>query len=250
MNFNWKDFLIFKLVNVLFLDTTHLNNTDTAPFLKGCSILAIWTWSSLSCEIIVTSIWLEYARDRVPDPFCQRLYSNGVYCLSGLGLLFCRVIPPCICPGRQMRLFTIISCHATYAFYLKSLFGDTILMEILTLAKTSNFTFTFSFISYLTKAGSVIHTASVIGSWNHLQFRSSLLINGHTPLSLSRVILCCAEKKMMGWWYVLDDHDTRHYFYMRWSHYQSQYFICVTIIILNIVIIRVSTFYCTIWSCQ
>ena len=101
---------------------------------------------------------------------------------------------------------------------------QTILMEILTLAKTSNFTFTFSFISYLTKAGSVIHTASVIGSWNHLQFRSSLLINGHTPLSLSRVILCCAEKKMMGWWYVLDDHDTGHYFCMR-SHYQSQYFI-------------------------
>ena len=131
MNFNWRDFLIFKLVNVLFLDTTHLNNTDTALFLKGCSILAIWTWSSLSCEIIVTSIWLEYARDRVPDPFCQRLYSNGVYCLSGLGLLFCRVIPPCICPGRQMRLFTIISCHATYAFYLKSLFGVIILMEIL-----------------------------------------------------------------------------------------------------------------------
>ena len=89
----------------------------------------------------------------------------------------------------------IVSCHLCFlfevSFWSYNIDGNT-------LAKTSNFTFTFSFISYLTKAGSVIHTASVIGSWNHLQFRSSLLINGHTPLSLSRLILCCAEKKMMG----------------------------------------------------
>ena len=88
----------------------------------------------------------------------------------------------------------IVSCHLCFLFVVSfwryNIDGNT-------LAKTSNFTFTFSFISYLTKAGSVIHTASVIGSWNHLQFRSSLLINGHTPLSLSRLILCCAEKKMM-----------------------------------------------------
>ena len=100
----------------------------------------------------------------------------------------------------------IVSCHLCFLFAVSiwtyNIDGNTYF------SKNFQFDFHFSFISYLTKAGSVIHTASVIGSWNHLQFRSSLLINGHTPLSLSRLILCCAEKKMMGWC-------------SRWSWYQT-----------------------------
>ena len=113
-------------------------------------------------------MWLQYdACYCVPDPFCLALQSKGLshsgekskkcdqwhrnqkVCLCRLRLLFCRVIPPCLCP-----------CHLNH--FLHTLFLLFILRSL--------------FSPSIPDTTSRKYDTCGLGDWNHLQFR----IEGHS----------------------------------------------------------------------